>query len=184
MRKLAGICVPICTPFDESGEKLDEKALSAAVASERARRPADGLEVHFTADAKVLDGRFANNAWLQELPDPVTKLTWDNAALVSPATAREWGVAQGDRVRIARGGRSVELPVYFMPGMAAGTVAASASIRQRLDRRIGAAVAAAVPDVPESASRSNARSCADWKRRSGFFSMQCRTTRSRPGEML
>ncbi len=57
-----------------------------------------GLEVNIVPDYKVWDGRFANVAWLQELPDPVTKLTWDNAALVSPETARKLGVSQGDMV--------------------------------------------------------------------------------------
>ena len=55
---------------------------------------AGGLEVQFRPDPTSYDGRFANNGWLQELPKPVTKLTWDNAALVSPATADELGVRQ------------------------------------------------------------------------------------------
>ena len=54
--------------------------------------PAAGLEISFRTDPSVLDGRFANNGWLQELPKPITKLTWDNAVLISPATADE---AQG-----------------------------------------------------------------------------------------
>ena len=52
----------------------------------------DGLEVVFATDASVLDGRFIDNAWLQESPDPVTKLTWDNAAQVSPVTAKALGI--------------------------------------------------------------------------------------------
>ncbi len=51
-----------------------------------------GLQVSFRPDFKVYDGRFANNGWLQELPDPVTKLTWDNAAFVSRTTARKLGL--------------------------------------------------------------------------------------------
>ena len=46
-----------------------------------------GLEVQFRADPTVFDGRYANNGWLQECPKPITELTWDNAAIVSPATA-------------------------------------------------------------------------------------------------
>ena len=46
-----------------------------------------GVEIVFRPDPSVYDGRFANNGWLQELPKPITRLTWDNAALLSPATA-------------------------------------------------------------------------------------------------
>ena len=49
--------------------------------------PVAGIEVNFRRDPTIYDGRFANNGWLQELPKPVTKLTWDNAALMAPATA-------------------------------------------------------------------------------------------------
>jgi molybdopterin-containing oxidoreductase family iron-sulfur binding subunit len=51
--------------------------------------PAQGLEISFRNDPSILDGRFANNGWLQELPKPISKLTWDNAVLVSPATAEK-----------------------------------------------------------------------------------------------
>ena len=54
----------------------------------------------FAPDSRVHDGSFSNNGWLQELPDPVTKLTWDNAALVSPETAKRLGAATGDVVRL------------------------------------------------------------------------------------
>ena len=60
--------------------------------------PAKGLEIVFRADPSIFDGRFANNGWLQELPKPLTKLTWDNAALVSPATARAPGRQQASDV--------------------------------------------------------------------------------------
>ena len=82
--------------------------------------PADGWEVVFAPDYSVYDGRFANNAWLQELPDPLTKLTWDNAALVSPADARKLGVTRpGDVLRVElSGGRALELPACILPGHA------------------------------------------------------------------
>ena len=67
----------------------------------------DNLEVIFYRDAKVDDGRYANNGWMQELPDPITKMTWDNAVLVSRKTARELGVANGDVVEISLNGRTV-----------------------------------------------------------------------------
>ena len=51
------------------------------------------FELTFHLDSSLFDGRFANNGWLQEVPDPVTKLTWDNAALISPNTARQLGLS-------------------------------------------------------------------------------------------
>ena len=67
----------------------------------------DSLEVIFFRDAKVDDGRYANNGWMQELPDPITKMTWDNAVLVSRKTAKELGVANGDIVEITLNGQQL-----------------------------------------------------------------------------
>ena len=78
----------------------------------------DSLEVVFYRDAKMDDGRYANNGWMQELPDPITKMTWDNAVLVSRKTARELGVQNGDIVEITLNGRSVKGPIWTQPGMA------------------------------------------------------------------
>jgi molybdopterin-containing oxidoreductase family iron-sulfur binding subunit len=83
---------------------------------------ASGYEVVFVPSWSVFDGRFANNAWLQEAPDPITKLTWDNAALLSPATARKLGVSLGDVISIERNGRKVEGAVMVQPGQADDTV--------------------------------------------------------------
>ncbi|MBN2192149.1 MAG: TAT-variant-translocated molybdopterin oxidoreductase [Polyangiaceae bacterium] len=80
------------------------------------------LELTFGADTRLLDGRFANNGWLQELPDPFTKLTWDNAALVAPRTAQELGVADGSLVTLEIGGRTLELPAVHAPGQAPGSI--------------------------------------------------------------
>jgi molybdopterin-containing oxidoreductase family iron-sulfur binding subunit len=84
---------------------------------------AQGLEIVFTPDASMYDGRFANNAWLQELPDPLTKLTWDNAALIAKYDADQLGVTTGDVVKLSVGGRELEIPVYVMPGQPAGVLA-------------------------------------------------------------
>jgi len=75
-------------------------------------------ELVLVADARVHDGRFANNGWLQELPDALTKITWDNALLVSPATAREIGVADGEVAEVEANDATLELPVYVLPGQA------------------------------------------------------------------
>ena len=79
---------------------------------------ADNLELSFAMDQSVYDGRFANNAWLQEMPDFMTKLTWDNAALMSPAAAKELGIAQGELVNWQLAGNTLTMPVYIMPGQA------------------------------------------------------------------
>jgi len=76
------------------------------------------FEVSFEESPSVYDGRFAANSWLQELPKPHTKITWGNAAVVSPATARELGVGNEDVVRLVRGAFHVDLPVYVLPGHA------------------------------------------------------------------
>ena len=82
-----------------------------------------GMDVAFVPDTSLLDGRFANNGWLQELPDPLTMLTWDNAALVGPATAEKLNLTTGDMLNISVNGRSLDIAVFIMPGVAADTVA-------------------------------------------------------------
>jgi molybdopterin-containing oxidoreductase family iron-sulfur binding subunit len=80
------------------------------------------LELVLTACSKVYDGRWANNAWLQELPESFTKLSWGNAALFAPATAKALGVSDGTPVRLTVNGRSIELPAMIVPGQAPGSV--------------------------------------------------------------
>ena len=84
-----------------------------------------GLQINIVPDYRIWDGRFGNLSWLQELPDPVTKLTWDNAALISPATARKLGVAQGERVDLGLRGPPVHAPVLIAPGHADDCVTVS-----------------------------------------------------------
>src|SRR6185369_11078459 len=79
---------------------------------------ARSLEIVFRPDSTIYDGRFANNAWLQELPKPISKLTWDNAVFLSPATAARLGVASEDVVRLTCRGRSVEAAAWILPGHA------------------------------------------------------------------
>jgi Fe-S-cluster-containing dehydrogenase component len=86
-----------------------------------AERPVH-LEVLFRADPNVLDGRYANNGWLQELPRPFTKLTWDNAALISPALAAREKIDNGDVVELEFRGRKLKAPVWIQPGQAENSV--------------------------------------------------------------
>jgi MoCo/4Fe-4S cofactor protein with predicted Tat translocation signal len=78
--------------------------------------PGAGIEAVVRPDPYLADGRFANNGWLQELPRPLTKLVWDNAALIAPATAERLDLANGDVVEIAHGERAVRIPVWIVPG--------------------------------------------------------------------
>jgi molybdopterin-containing oxidoreductase family iron-sulfur binding subunit len=109
----------------------------AAAASPPPPQPDSGLTVLFRPDPSLWDGRFANNAWLQELPKPLSKLTWDNAIGVSPTLAREQGLANGDVVRLSVGGRSVEGPAWITPGQERGTVTLFLGYGRRLPGQLG-----------------------------------------------
>ncbi len=74
------------------------------------------LEINFRADPSIYDGRFATNAWLQELPKPLTKLTWDNAVLISPQTASRLDLRTDDIVTLQCGSRKIEGAVFILPG--------------------------------------------------------------------
>jgi len=99
--------------------------------------PAEGIEVAFVASPAMLDGRYANNAWLQELPDALTKITWDNAALMSPATAARVGVTRQELVRVSHGEREITLPAWIVPGMADETVAVALGYGRTKAGRVG-----------------------------------------------
>jgi molybdopterin-containing oxidoreductase family iron-sulfur binding subunit len=99
-----------------------------------------GLEVVFLPSPSLHDGRFANDGWLQELPDPLTKLTWDNPALVSPKTAETLGLVSEDVIRLDYAGRSLELPVWILPGMTDGVVALTLGYGRSHAGRIGSGV--------------------------------------------
>jgi molybdopterin-containing oxidoreductase family iron-sulfur binding subunit len=82
----------------------------------------EGVELCLRPDPTIWDGRFANNAWLQELPKPLTKLTWDNAALISTKLAERMKLENGDVAELRFRGRAVEAPVWILPGHAENAV--------------------------------------------------------------
>jgi MoCo/4Fe-4S cofactor protein with predicted Tat translocation signal len=100
----------------------------------------DTVSVIFTPDPSTYDGRFANNAWLQELPDPLTKVVWDNAALLGPDTAGQLGIKHGDLIKIKRGGRELEIAAYLMPGQAESTVVLPLGYGRSAAGRVGTGV--------------------------------------------
>jgi MoCo/4Fe-4S cofactor protein with predicted Tat translocation signal len=102
--------------------------ISASLSGVRAT-DASAMELVIKADPTLYDGRFANNGWLQELPDPITKITWDTVALMSPTTAKNLGIRSrkfGDytyeMVNITVDGRSVEMAAWVLPGHADNAV--------------------------------------------------------------
>jgi MoCo/4Fe-4S cofactor protein with predicted Tat translocation signal len=80
------------------------------------------LEIVFRPDPTIYDGRFANNGWLQELPKPLTKIVWDNVALLSPATAQRLNVKDEDVIEIKHEGRAIRTPVWISPGHAQDSI--------------------------------------------------------------
>ncbi len=95
------------------------------------------LELVFRPDPTVFDGRFANNAWLQELPKPVTKLTWDNAVLVAPATAQRLDLHNEEVVELEYDGRRLQGPVWITPGHAADCVTVTLGYGRTHAGRVG-----------------------------------------------
>ncbi|HKY31595.1 MAG TPA: TAT-variant-translocated molybdopterin oxidoreductase [Candidatus Polarisedimenticolia bacterium] len=114
------------------------EALAGVAAAGPGPAPPQGdLEVVFLPDHGAWDGAFSNNGWLQELPRPITKLTWDNAALIAPATAERLGLASEDLAELTLDGRAVRVPVWIVPGMAPGAVELTLGYGRRRAGRIG-----------------------------------------------
>ncbi|MDT3682370.1 MAG: TAT-variant-translocated molybdopterin oxidoreductase [Truepera sp.] len=97
-------------------------------------------ELSLVLDASLLDGRFANNGWLQELPKAFSNLTWDNAALIAPATAEELELKSGDVVKLTSNGRDLEAPVWVQPGQAAGALTLSLGYGRTKAGKVGTGV--------------------------------------------
>jgi MoCo/4Fe-4S cofactor protein with predicted Tat translocation signal len=131
------------TPAEVQNVKLAQSADDLNQLLVGIRKPAptkDSLEVVFFRDAKVDDGRYANNGWMQELADPITKLTWDNAVLVSRKTARALDVQNGDRVEITLDGHTTNGPIWVQPGMADFTLGLALGYGREVVGRVGTGV--------------------------------------------
>ncbi len=109
------------------------------------------FEVILLVDESVYDGRYANNAWLQETPAPLTKLTWDNVAVISPKTAKTLGLKDGDVVSIKRNDRSLQIPVFQMPGVADNTFGISCGYGRTGAGHVGGSLADNVAPVGSNA---------------------------------
>jgi molybdopterin-containing oxidoreductase family iron-sulfur binding subunit len=107
---------------------------------------AHNLEVIFSRDYRVDDGRFNNNAWLQEMPDPITKVCWDNVATLSAKTARELGVyfknpelsyLKVPLITVELEGRTIQAPVWVQPGQADNTIGLTLGYGRTKTGRVG-----------------------------------------------
>ena len=98
------------------------------------------LELVFLTDSRLYDGRFANNGWLQETPDFITKLTWDNAALLDIETAEDLGIENNTLVELSVGGRKLEVAAYVLPGQAKGSVGLFLGFGRREAGQVGGSV--------------------------------------------
>ena len=132
----------------------DDKKIAAAVQAE-AKPASDGMELAFYPSAALYDGRFANNGWLQEVPDPITKITWGNAIIMSPATARKLGVAPAtDKklgieteslsqldamqvVAVSKGNLKIEGAVWIQPGHADDSISVALGYGRTQCGRVG-----------------------------------------------
>ena len=131
------------------GHGLAERSVSAGGAAEAMERiaelwaaqPEDGVTLVLRPDPTVHDGRFLNNAWLQECPKPLTRLTWDNALLVAPRLAESRGWSSEDVVTVTlpgSGERTLEVPIWVLPGHPESTATLHLGYGRKRTGKIGA----------------------------------------------
>ncbi|HET6177663.1 MAG TPA: TAT-variant-translocated molybdopterin oxidoreductase [Candidatus Sulfotelmatobacter sp.] len=97
----------------------DLRFTQAAIAGQKASPdavPAGAIELNIRRDPTIHDGQFSNNGWLQELPKPMTKLTWDNAVLIGPKMAKDQGLQSEDVVELELNGKKVKGPIWIQAG--------------------------------------------------------------------
>ncbi|MBK9258974.1 MAG: Fe-S-cluster-containing hydrogenase [Polyangiaceae bacterium] len=148
-----GVIVGTAAPRTLATVKAGAGRATIEALAASAHATAGTYEVSFRADHRVFDGRYASNPWLQELPEPMTSLTWGNAARMSVKTARELGVTNGDLVELAAAhapsivapgadatGPSIVLPALVVPGHADGAI----SLSLGYGRKVGSPIAVGV----------------------------------------
>ena len=110
----------------------------------------EALELNLRPDATLWDGRFANNGWLQECPKPISKLTWDNAALMSPALAQRHGLGNGDLIELKVRSERALFPVWIMPGQAENSLTIHLGYGRERVGRVGTGIGANAYRLRES----------------------------------
>ena len=99
-----------------------------------------GIDVVFYLSGQVYDGRFANNAWLQETPDSVTKVTWDNVALISEKTAKDLKIKNKEMLSLTYKGANVNVPAWILPGHANNQISVQVGYGRKFDSRVANSV--------------------------------------------
>jgi len=128
----------------------DAAKLFAAISPVLKPAPA-GIEVAFFPGHSTWDGRFANNAWMQEAPDPMTKLVWDNAALMSQSTANKLGLKDGSVVNVSAGGYGSDVAVMVLPGHADDSISLTLGYGRSACGRVGRGVGHRVEGIRTTA---------------------------------
>jgi len=150
--------------FAASSAKSSDVAGAIAKLSKKtnAQPSTDKVEVIFANDYTVLDGRYASLSWMKELPDPITKMAWDNALHVGPKLAKELGIKsrvnkrlyEADLVDLTVDGKTLQLPTFVMPGLADYSVVAFLGYGRRNAGIIGSSIGVDVyPLLPADGSR-------------------------------
>ncbi len=127
-----GVMAGTAFPARSVSFTLDYNKLPALPALDR-----QAIEVVFRPDPTIGDGRWSNNAWLQELPKPLSKITWDNAVTLSPATAWHLGLTKGDVVNLNLGGWKASGPVWALPGHADNSATITLGYGRKRAGRVG-----------------------------------------------
>ena len=126
--------------------QVGSPAAQSTVDSDLWRAEDDEVEVVFTA-SRLYDGRLANNGWLQEVPDSVTKVTWDNPAIVNPRTAKALNAKQNEKIKIEVDGSTIEAPVFIQPGQAENSIGISIGYGRKKVGYIGGSIEKGIDPV-------------------------------------
>jgi len=141
-----GVCALPAGPAAERRFAGDVSAAAASIVRDHERsageRHADRFEVHLYETVGQRDGAHANNPWLHELPDPVSKVTWGNYAAIAPAVASRLGISSGDVVALDAGTRRIEVPVHVQPGQSPRAISIAMGYGRRRAGRVGQGVGA------------------------------------------
>jgi len=103
-------------------EKLHKKISQSWIPLLKLAKENSGLTVHLTESYFIGDGYFANNGWLQEVPHPITKVTWDNYAALSPLTAKKFNLKNDDIIEVSVSNSKIKIPVFVQPGLSDKTI--------------------------------------------------------------